>query len=81
MPTWGEAGSRLEYKVEFGDADYWYPGMPIEPEEAQEPLALAADLRERIRAWREAHGIEPGDVVADLAQLRAERDDQLSGVR
>jgi len=38
-------------------------------------------VRERIRRWQEAHGIEPGDSVEDLRQLREERDDQLTGLR
>jgi prevent-host-death family protein len=44
-------------------------------------LAAADLLRERIRNWQTAHGIDPGDVVEDLRQLREEHDDQLAGLR
>lgn len=45
-----------------------------QPEQA---LAAAEAVRERIRAWQEAHGVVDGDVVADLKQLREKRDDSL----
>jgi prevent-host-death family protein len=38
-------------------------------------------VRERIRRWQEERGIQPGDSVEDLRQLREERDDQLAGLR
>lgn len=44
------------------------------------PLAAAAALRERFRAWQESHGLLAGDVATDLNQLREERDAELSGV-
>jgi prevent-host-death family protein len=44
-------------------------------------LATADLLRERIRRWQEAHGIEPGDTVETLRQLREEHDDELAGLR
>ena len=44
-------------------------------------LETADRLRERIRRWQEAHGIEPGDSVEILRQLREERDDELAGLR
>jgi hypothetical protein len=44
-------------------------------------LETADRLRERIRRWQEAHGIEPGDSVEMLRQLRRERDDELTGLR
>jgi prevent-host-death family protein len=44
-------------------------------------LAVADGVRERIRRWQEARGIEPGDSVEDLRQLREERDDELLGLR
>jgi prevent-host-death family protein len=44
-------------------------------------LESADRVRERIRRWQEAHGIQPGDSVEDLRQLREERDDQLTGLR
>jgi prevent-host-death family protein len=40
-------------------------------------LDSADRVRERIRRWQEAHGIEPGDSTEDLRQMREERDDEL----
>ena len=40
-------------------------------------LEKADRVRERIRRWQVAHGIEPGDSVEDLRQMREERDDEL----
>jgi prevent-host-death family protein len=44
-------------------------------------LEAADRVRERIRRWQEARGIEPGDSVEDLRHLREERDDDLLGLR
>ena len=44
-------------------------------------LEAADRVRERIRRWQEAHGIEPGDSVANVRNLREERDDDLLGLR
>jgi prevent-host-death family protein len=44
-------------------------------------LAAADQLRERIRCWQEAHGVEPEDSVVTLRQLREERDDEIAGLR
>lgn len=43
-------------------------------------LETADRVRERIRRWQEAHGIEPGDSVEDLRQMREERDEGLLGL-
>lgn len=44
----------------------------------QYKTTLAADLlREHIRQWQEAYGIEPEDSVETLNQLRMERDKEL----
>src|SRR5688500_9531338 len=43
-------------------------------------LAEADILREEIRQWQEAHGIEPEDSVDMLNQLRAEHNDELLGL-
>lgn len=44
-------------------------------------LESADRVRERIRRWQEAHGIEPGDSTEELRQIREERDDELLGLR
>ena len=41
-------------------------------------LAAADELRERIRRWQEAHGVEPEDAVTTLRRLRQERDGELT---
>ncbi len=46
----------------------------------EEALAAASEVRERIRRWQEAHGVEPGDAAEDLRRLREEHDGQLGGV-
>jgi prevent-host-death family protein len=43
-------------------------------------LAAADLVRERIRRWQEAHGVEPEDAVETLRQLREARDDELAGL-
>jgi hypothetical protein len=40
-------------------------------------LAAADLLREEIRQWQEAQGIEPEDSVETLNRLRMERDDEI----
>jgi prevent-host-death family protein len=44
-------------------------------------LETADQVRERIRAWQETRGIEPGDSVEELQRLREQRDDELIGLR
>jgi prevent-host-death family protein len=44
-------------------------------------LERADRVRERIRRWQVAHGIEPGDSVEVLRQMREERDEGLLGLR
>lgn len=56
-------------------------GQTTQHEQYTRALATAKRLRERIQRWQETHGIEPGDSVEDLHQLREERDDQLAGLR
>jgi prevent-host-death family protein len=58
-------------------------GTRVSEQRDQFGLALeAADqVRERIRRWQEAQGIEPGNSVEDLRHLREERDDDLLGLR
>jgi len=56
-------------------------GEATQPDQYAQTLATARRLREQIQQWQEAHGIEPGDSVEDLRQLREERDDRLAGVR
>jgi len=38
-------------------------------------------LRERIRRWREEHGIEPVDSADLIREMREERTDELAGLR
>ena len=38
-------------------------------------------LRERIRRWREEHGVEPVDSADMIREMREERTDALAGVR
>jgi prevent-host-death family protein len=44
-------------------------------------LERADRVRESIRRWQVAHGIEPGDSVEDVRQMREERDEGLLGLR
>ncbi len=44
-------------------------------------LADLDELRERIRRWREEHGIEPVDSAELIREMREERTDALAGVR
>ena len=48
---------------------------------AEQALVAAAKIRERIRAWQESHGVLGDDVVANLNQIREERDAELSDMR
>ena len=45
-----------------------------EQDQLTNALEMADRVRERIRRWQEAHGIEPGDSVENLLKLREERD-------
>lgn len=40
-----------------------------------DPLAVADEVRDRIRHWQEAHGVEPEDAVVTLRSLRDRRDE------
>ncbi len=44
-------------------------------------LQRAAALRERIRAWQEAHNVQPEDSTETIRQMREERDDEILGLR
>lgn len=64
----------------IGIADLWQleqlsSGQTIQYDQFTRALATADCLRERIQRWQEAHGIEPGDAVEDLRQLREGCDD------
>jgi prevent-host-death family protein len=55
-------------------------GLAAERDQYARSLAAADLLRERIRRWQEAHGIEPEDTVETLRQLRERHDDELAGL-
>jgi prevent-host-death family protein len=54
---------------------------PVQQDNYTRALSTARTLRERIRHWQEEHGIEPGDSVEDLRQMREDRDDELAGLQ
>lgn len=56
-------------------------GLATQREQYTQALVSADLLRERIRRWQEAQGIEPEDAVETLRQLREGRDDELTGLR
>lgn len=51
------------------------------PDGFDQSLAAADEVRERIRRWQKAHGIEPQDTVLTMRRLREGRDEDLAGVR
>ena len=55
-------------------------GGRAEDDGYSQALAAADELRERIRRWQEAHGVEPEDAVTTLDRLRQERDGELTGL-
>ena len=64
---------RLEQQASAGESE--------QREQFTYALEKADRVRERIRRWQVAHGIEPGDSVEDLRQMREERDEGLLGLR
>ena len=55
--------------------------MTPESDQYTHAFAAADLMRERVRRWQEAHGIEPEDSVETLRRLREEHDGQFDGVR
>jgi prevent-host-death family protein len=52
-------------------------GESLQRDQFAHALDSADRVRERIRRWQLAHGIEPGDSTEDLRQMREERDDNI----